>query len=149
VFLLFILSFLNPKTRQTCSFRKSLERHQLLMKKAFVMIALSFVTVSLSMAQSKDAEVKIKTSAVCKMCKKTIETALTYEKGVKASNLDVNSKVLTVSYNPKKTNPDQLRKAVAKAGYDADEVPAEQKAYNQLEDCCKKEAKQEDHSNHH
>ncbi len=116
------------------------------MKKVFVMFALSLFSFGFAFAQTQDSEVKIKTSAVCKMCKKTIETALSYEKGVKASNLDVNSKVVTIAYNPKKTNPEQLRKAIAKTGYDADSVPAEAKAYNQLEDCCKKDAKHEEGS---
>lgn len=119
------------------------------MKKAFVLFALSLFTIGVVSAQTQDAEVKIKTSAVCKMCKKTIETALSYEKGVKASNLDVASKVVTIAYNPKKTNPDQLRKAVTKAGYDADAMPAEEKAYNQLDDCCKKDAHAEEQPNHH
>lgn len=115
------------------------------MKKVFALFAFSLFTLGFVNAQSKDAEVKIKTSAVCKMCKKTIETALSYEKGVKASSLDVNSKVVTIAYNPKKTNPDELRKAIAKTGYDADNVAAEEKAYNQLDDCCKKDAHADDH----
>ncbi len=118
------------------------------MKKAIVMFVASLLTVGVAVAQSKDAEVKIKTSAVCKMCKKTIETALSYEKGVKSSVLDVNSKVITIAYNPKKTNPDQLREAITKTGYDADTVPAKEKAYNQLDECCKKTAHSEDHSDH-
>lgn len=119
------------------------------MKTVLSFIVFSLFTVSFVSAQSKEAEIKVKTSAVCKMCKKNIETALSYEKGVQSSSLDVDSKVITIAYNPKKTNPEQIRKAIAKTGYDADDVAAEQKAYNQLDDCCKKVAKAEEHSNHH
>ncbi|MDJ1505152.1 heavy metal-associated domain-containing protein [Xanthocytophaga agilis] len=119
------------------------------MKNVLLFLFVSVFIAGSAMAQSKNAEVKIKTSAVCKMCKKTLETSLSYEKGVQSSNLDVDSKVLTVAYNPKKTNPDQIRKAVAKTGYDADNVPAEEKAYNQLEDCCKKTAHSDGNSDHH
>ena len=85
--------------------------------------------------------VKIKTSAVCDMCKETLEKAMAYEKGVKNSNLDVDTKVFTVTFDPKKTNLDKLRLAIAKAGYDADTVLADEKAYQSLHACCKKDAK--------
>lgn len=85
------------------------------------------------------AELKVKTSAVCKMCKGTIEEALSYEKGIKKSDLDVKSKILTVTYNPKKTTPEKIRTAISNAGYDADDIPANPKAYKNLDDCCKKD----------
>ena len=116
------------------------------MKKSIALLFFGMFSLSVANAQSSDTEVKIKTSAVCRMCKKTIEKAMTYEKGVKAATLDVDSKMLTVSYDPKKTDPNRLRKAVAKTGYDADDVPAVEKAYNQLDDCCKKDAKHDDSS---
>lgn len=90
------------------------------------------------------AELKIKTSAICDMCKETLENALAFEKGIKKSNLDVTSKVITVVYNPKKTTPEKIRVAISKAGYDADDVKANPKAYNKLDDCCKKGAKCEE-----
>jgi copper chaperone CopZ len=88
----------------------------------------------------KNAEVKIKTSAVCEMCKETLEKNLAFEKGIKKSVLDVDSKIITVTYNPQKISPDQIRKAIAKTGYDADDVPAVKKAHDKLDDCCKKGA---------
>ncbi len=110
------------------------------MKKTLLMLAFGLFAAGLATAQSKDAQVTLKTSAVCGMCKKTIEKYLAYEKGVQSSNLDVKSKVLTVSYNPKKTDVAKIKKAVNKSGYDADETTADTKAYGQLEDCCKKTA---------
>ena len=47
-------------------------------------------------------KVDIKTSAICDMCKSTIERDLAFEKGVKFSNLDLDTKVITVEFNPKK-----------------------------------------------
>lgn len=92
-------------------------------------------------SQNKNEQtVKIKTSAVCGMCKKTIEKAMAYEKGVKTSSLDVESKVLTVVFDSRKTSADNLRKAVNESGYDADDKPASERAYKRLDDCCKKEA---------
>jgi periplasmic mercuric ion binding protein len=90
-------------------------------------------------AQKAKEEVKIKTSAVCKMCKATIERQLAFTKGVESANLDVSSKVVTVAYNPKKTSLEKIKKAINESGYDADEMPADAKAYDRLEDCCKKD----------
>jgi len=108
----------------------------------FANILLMFVmSATTSIAQNATtAELKIKTSAVCDMCKETVVKNMAFEKGVKKSTLDVESKVLTVIYNPQKTTPEKLRAAVAKIGYDADEVPADPKAYKKLDACCKKGA---------
>jgi periplasmic mercuric ion binding protein len=87
---------------------------------------------------SKTAEIKIQTSAVCGMCKQRIETDLAFEKGVKSVALDEETKIVTVGYSPKKTDPDKIRLAISKIGYDADTVPADPVAYEKLPACCKK-----------
>lgn len=86
----------------------------------------------------KDKEVKIKTSAVCEMCKARIERNLAFEKGVKEATLDVESKVVTIRYNPAKTDVMKLKANINKSGYDADELPADAKSYDKLPSCCKK-----------
>jgi len=88
----------------------------------------------------KNVEIKIKTSAVCDMCKDRIEQGLAFEKGIKDVSLDVETKIATVKYNPSKTIPDEIRKAISKLGYDADDVLADEKAYEKLPKCCKKDA---------
>ena len=90
--------------------------------------------------QKKTDTVVIKTSAICGMCKDRIEGALAFEKGIKSATLDVETKDLTIIYNPGKTSPDHLRKTISKIGYDADTIPANQAAYNKLPACCKKDA---------
>ena len=87
----------------------------------------------------KNLEIKIKTSAVCGMCKDKIEQGLAYEKGIKDVNLNVETKIATVKYNPEKITPDQIRKAISKLGYNADEVLADKTAYDKLPKCCKKD----------
>lgn len=112
------------------------------LKKAIVtgIAAISILFIIPANAQEGTAELKVKTSAVCEMCKETIEKELAFEKGVKRSTLDVPSKIVTVVYNPNKTTPEKIRLAISKAGYDADDVKANPKAYNKLEACCKKGA---------
>ena len=108
----------------------------------FVNIILLFVlsAANLKAQNATTAELKIKTSSVCDMCKETIEKNMAFEKGVKKSTLDVESKVLIVTYNPQKTTPEKLRIALSKIGYDADDVPADPKAHKKLDACCKKGA---------
>ncbi|MEI6823928.1 MAG: heavy-metal-associated domain-containing protein [Bacteroidota bacterium] len=89
----------------------------------------------------KYSEIKIKTSAQCDMCKETIEKALAFEKGVKSSDLNVDTKVCTVKYDATKTTTDKIKIAISKVGYDADDVKADPKAYNKLSPCCKKDGK--------
>ncbi|MDZ7605086.1 MAG: heavy metal-associated domain-containing protein [Cyclobacteriaceae bacterium] len=103
--------------------------------KKFVMI---FAFVAMAIVANAQAEtVEIKTSAICGMCKSTIEKALAFEKGVEKSNLDVKTKIVTVQYDASKTTPDKIRQCIAKAGYNADDVKREEKAYTKLDDCCK------------
>ncbi|MGA3014511.1 MAG: heavy metal-associated domain-containing protein [Bacteroidales bacterium] len=86
----------------------------------------------------KLAEIKVKTSSICSQCKNRIEQGMAYEKGIKDINLDVDSKIATITYNPLKTNPAEIRLAISKLGYDADTIPANKDAYNKLPPCCKK-----------
>lgn len=113
------------------------------MKKVILILFVLSINL-LSFGENKKGKetINIKTSAQCGMCKKTIETALSYEKGVKSSSLNLKTKILTVSYNPKKTNPETIKKAINKVGYDADDKLFEQSAYDKLPACCKKPADQ-------
>jgi copper chaperone CopZ len=83
-------------------------------------------------------EIKIKTSSQCDMCKERIEETLAFTRGVKKSELNLENQIVTVTYKKGKTSPEKIRKAIAKAGYDADEVEADPKAYGKLPACCKK-----------
>lgn len=91
-----------------------------------------------SVRDDKEKEVKIKTSAICGMCKARIQRNLTFEKGVKEADLDVKTKVVTIKYNPDKTDVSKLKANISKTGYDAEEVPADEVGYNKLPSCCKK-----------
>lgn len=84
------------------------------------------------------AKIEIQTSAQCGMCKDAIEKAMAYEKGVKKSTLDLETKIVTVWYKTKRTNPKTIREAISAIGYDADDVLADKKAYEALPACCKK-----------
>ena len=89
--------------------------------------------------EPKEKEIKIQTSAICGMCEERIESNMAYEKGVKSVVLDDETKIVTIMYKTDKTDPDKLRKAISKLGYDADDVEADPKAYAKLPACCKKD----------
>ncbi len=112
-------------------------QNQIKMKKIKLTI-LAVLAATIHLFAQSDT-IKIKTSAVCEMCKTKIEHDLNFEKGIKSAILDVESKEVTIVYNTKKTTPDKLRKAITLIGYDADQMPADEKAYNKLHDCCKKD----------
>jgi mercuric ion binding protein len=111
------------------------------MKKLKGIIAALMITVcgiSVSFSQN-DTTVVIKTSARCGQCKEKIENALSFEKGIRKVVFDVDKKVITVQYNTKKTDIQKVKTAITKVGYDADEMPADTKAYSKLNKCCQKE----------
>lgn len=88
----------------------------------------------------KDAsEINTRTSAQCGMCKSYIEEALTKTSGVYHAVLDLKTKVVSVHYDAKKTNPDILRMVISNTGYHADELKRNEKVHEQLPDCCKSE----------
>ncbi len=81
---------------------------------------------------------KVKTSAICKECKERIETRLSFTKGIKSAALDLKTKEVTVIYNSEKIKPEEIKTAITRSGYDADNLPADKKAYDKLPKCCKK-----------
>lgn len=87
--------------------------------------------------QIKNAKtVTVKIDGNCEMCEKTIESAANQKKVV---SLDWNkdTKQATISYDDSKTNPDEILKRVALAGYDNEKFLAPDDAYTALPGCCK------------
>ena len=104
------------------------------------LITILFLSVNTAFTFGEDKEVKIKTSAVCEMCKARIERNLGLSKGVKGSNLNLDNKVITVKYNPNKTTAEAIKATIINTGYDADNQLANQKAHDKLPSCCRKTA---------
>ena len=95
--------------------------------------------VPVHLAEGGIKKIVIKTSAICGMCKTTIEEALTALDGVVKAELDLVTKKVTVRYLDANVDVATLRQAISAAGYDADDVPARAKAYQALPACCKKD----------
>lgn len=98
-----------------------------------------FVSLNLS-AREQDTKSKTETLKVlgnCDMCKSRIEKAAKTEDGVANASWDSKTRLLTLNYDPSKTNADSVAKKVAAAGYDTDKFKAGDKAYNALPACCR------------
>ena len=105
------------------------------MKNIGILSAIILLSAKISLAQTDT--LRVRTSAICDQCKERIEHDLSFEKGVKSSSMDLETKEVTVVYNTQKTNPQKICTAITKIGYDADTLKADAKAYGRLPECCK------------
>ena len=108
--------------------------------KNLTIIIVTVLMTNAAFAQKGVETVKIQTSAVCEMCKETIETQLAFTKGVTAAELDLETFVVAVSYRTKKTTIEELRKSINAVGYDSDESKPSKEHYEKLHHCCRKDS---------
>lgn len=87
-------------------------------------------------AQSTITTSTISVKGNCGECKERIENAVDI-KGVKTSEWNEDTKILTVTYDTKKVTLEQVEKAIAKAGHETPSAKADADAYKKLPSCCK------------
>jgi periplasmic mercuric ion binding protein len=110
------------------------------MKKLGLAIAL-LLGITFAQAQTKTEKIQVRGN--CGMCKKTIEKAAKAAGATKATwNMD--EEKLTVTYSTKKTNNMKIQKAIAKVGYDTQDVMATEASYSKLPGCCQYDRASED-----
>lgn len=114
------------------------------MKKLILLALVSLITLGVSAQQTKTASkgeqtVTIQTNGVCQKCADKFKENVPYFKGVKSYNYDMKTSKLTINYDSKRTNPDQLRQEISKLGYNADNVKADAAARAKLPACCRVE----------
>jgi periplasmic mercuric ion binding protein len=90
--------------------------------------------------KKKTETIEIQSSVVCGMCEDRVIENMAFEKGVKDVKVDLETKVISLTYKTNKTDKQTLKKAITKIGYDADEMQADDAAYEKLPACCKKDA---------
>jgi periplasmic mercuric ion binding protein len=113
--------------------------------KLFVTVLITVVLCMNISAQTNDQQKKASTKTEifkvwgnCDMCKTRIEKAVKAA-GATSADWNTESKMLTVSFNPAKTNVDLLDKKLASVGHDTEKYKADDKIYNALPACCKYE----------
>jgi len=105
----------------------------------FSLIALFSISLAASAQVKAVQNVKIITPSVqCEMCKKRIETYLNRYDGIQVVNVNVKKKETTVKYLTDRINEEEVKTAIANAGYDAGDVAANPDSYDRLPKCCKK-----------
>ena len=103
------------------------------------LIALLGMVFSSFAQQKVNDKAIIKTPTVqCDMCKEKIENYLAHQYGITSVKVDVKKKTTTVTWITDRTNIEVVKTAIANAGYDADDVAADETAYKRLPKCCKK-----------
>ena len=110
------------------------------MKKLLVASLLVFGLVTAAQSQTKGLlTAKIKTpNALCEACKNRIETYLKRYDGILSIVVKYRKGETQVKYLTDRINIEEIKTAIANAGYDADDVPAAEDAYSRLPRSCKK-----------
>jgi copper chaperone CopZ len=96
----------------------------------------------------KKTTVSFAVEANCGDCKNRIENALD-KKGVYKAIFNLDSKILTVTYDPRKLEEIQLHNMVAMVGHDTEKVKASNVVYESLPDCCKYRQDDDEWGPHH
>jgi hypothetical protein len=84
----------------------------------------------------KKSELSFQVEGTCNMCKVRIEEALD-KKGVYKALYDPKTKLLKVSFDPRKLEEIQIHNMVAMVGHDTPLVTASEVVYQSLPDCCR------------
>ena len=79
-----------------------------------------------------------KVSGNCDMCKNRIEKIVKAE-GATSASWDSKTQLITVTYDPSKTNKDALSKKIASVGHDTEKFKAPDDVYAKLPECCRYE----------
>ena len=77
-------------------------------------------------------------TALCQGCKERIEAYLKRYDGVTEINVNFRKGETKVKYHTDRTDIEQIKTAIANAGYDADDIPATEDMYKRLPKSCKK-----------
>ena len=73
-----------------------------------------------------------------KVVRRKIETYLKRYNGIQTVNVNYKKKETTIKYVTDRINEEEIKAAIANAGYDANEVTANPDSYKRLPNCCKK-----------
>lgn len=109
-----------------------------------ILVAVLSIQTSIAQNGKKNEKAVIKTTIycdhckVCETCGDLFKTEMLKINGLKMYELDEKEMTITVHYNGQKTNLENIKTAISKLGYDADDIKAAVAAYEKLDACCKK-----------
>ncbi|MBC7534530.1 MAG: heavy-metal-associated domain-containing protein [Ferruginibacter sp.] len=106
--------------------------------KLCVLAILGFVFTAFAQQKVNDKAV-IKTPEVsCDLCKERLERYLARSYGLLSVKIDIKKRTTTIAWLTDRTNIEEIKTTIANAGFDADDVTAEETAYKKLPKECKK-----------
>ncbi|PQB03587.1 heavy-metal-associated domain-containing protein [Aureitalea marina] len=115
-----------------------------------LVVIMTFLGLSLSgFAQDKNAKASIEVDGVCMMCKFRIEKAAVKSKGVKSANWNMETHILDLIFDERKTDLTTIKTNIAAVGHDTKDIKATIEAYESVDDCCRYRDEQivKDHQN--
>lgn len=98
------------------------------MKKVILLTFALFLGIMVQAQTKNEVVFSTEPQMHCGNCAKKIKDYIRFEKGVKAINPDLETKLVTIEYDSEKTNPEKLAKAFEKIGYKATVVEPKQPA---------------------
>ena len=109
------------------------------MKAITLTIISLFTLLNIGLAQAKTFnKAVIKTPTVlCEDCQLRLEEYLRREPGISSIKVDYKKKITTITYLTDRNNIEQLKTAISNAGFDADDVAADEDAFKKLPKCCR------------
>lgn len=99
------------------------------------MLLLFQLSYSQNKISSKDSIVSFKVFGACEQCKHRIENAAK-GKGVNSAIWDVDAKILTLDFNPKRTTIAKVEDRIVAVGHDLENKKADDNVYKALPECC-------------
>lgn len=106
-----------------------------------ILLLIAVIPTQAQEKKSKNAKYDIEVNGNCEMCKKRIEKAAFSVSGVKSADWQIDNHILHLIINEEKCSVTDVKKALAKAGHDTDDVKATQEDYEKLHGCCMYERK--------
>jgi len=112
------------------------------MKQVLVLLLFAFTVFSCdrqhdhkSVIQQGHAMISVPTIQ-CQTCVETIQSAVKKVAGVISVSVDLKEKTAHVNFDATKTNQGKIEKAIAAAGYDANNTKRDEEAHAKLPTCC-------------
>ena len=100
------------------------------------------ITTSFAQQKVNDKAVIKTPEASCDLCKARIENYVSHQYGIISVVVDTKKRTTTVTWITDRTNIEEVKTDIANAGFDADDVTAEETAYLKLPRECKKTGQQ-------
>jgi len=118
-----------------------------MMKKIVLIVVVMMFGVQVQ-AQDRNARATIEVDGVCMMCKDRIEKAAIQTRGVKSAVWNVETHMLSLIYDERRTNLQTIEESIAAVGHDTKNVKATDEVYENLHHCCKyrSQAVRDDHN---